>query len=365
MRVGSTAVSAVLLSAACLGALAGWSRRLMRSPQLGERYEDPGLRGGLVDPLAREGITGARILQRVRRPADEMELVSGVEVPPMPYQDEPTFLRLARRPPVTDGTNPHASYHLGALLPAHISPPEPPQVPPYLALFEYHNATEGRVMRDAVGGGYDGFMGWRQLREASPRITYVHDFWTPAEAEAIRKLAEPYVKRSEVVSKHEQDSVNRVRTSFGMFLSSAEHRAHPVVIAGTRRASRVSLLPVENIEAIQVLHYDPGQEYRAHPDYFERQYKEHLNRGGQRVATVFTWLNEPRDGGETFFPKAGAGVAVKPKQCDAVVFYSCHQEEDEAGLCKEDPASFHAALPPAPGNEKWAAVFWIRQRAFK
>ena len=58
----------------------------------------------------------------------------------------------------------------------------------------------------------------------------------------------------------------------------------------------------ENGEAIQILHYEHGQKYEPHFDYFYDKVNREL--GGHRVATVLMYLSHVKRGGETVFPDA-------------------------------------------------------------
>ena len=65
----------------------------------------------------------------------------------------------------------------------------------------------------------------------------------------------------------------------------------------------------------------PGAQYRPHYDYFdpgEPGTPTILRRGGQRVATLVMYLQEPEQGGATTFPDVGLEVA--PKRGTGVFF---------------------------------------------
>ena len=53
---------------------------------------------------------------------------------------------------------------------------------------------------------------------------------------------------------------------------------------------------------MQVLHYEHGQKYEPHFDYFHD--KENQKLGGHRVATVLMYLSDVAKGGETVFPSS-------------------------------------------------------------
>lgn len=46
--------------------------------------------------------------------------------------------------------------------------------------------------------------------------------------------------------------------------------------------------PAENGEGLQVLHYEVGQKYEPHYDYFMDEFN--TKNGGQRIATVLMYL---------------------------------------------------------------------------
>lgn len=56
----------------------------------------------------------------------------------------------------------------------------------------------------------------------------------------------------------------------------------------------------DNGESIQILHYEHGQKYEPHFDYFYDKINQEL--GGHRVATVLMYLSDVKRGGETVFP---------------------------------------------------------------
>eukprot|EP00756_Hemistasia_phaeocysticola_P051981 Hpha_TRINITY_DN27167_c0_g1::TRINITY_DN27167_c0_g1_i1::g.29274::m.29274/K00472/P4HA; prolyl 4-hydroxylase len=246
--------------------------------------------------------------------------------------------------------------------------PVQPVVPPYLALFEREGKDEGDIWRDDADGGREGSMHWKALSKAKPRLLYIENFLSDEEAEQLVEAAKPKIKRSTVVATS-GDATNSVRTSQGMFLDSYHERNLPAVKASALRTSVISGLPVENIEALQVLRYTAGQRYLAHPDYFMRQYSNHLSRGGQRVATILFWLSHQGTGGNTSFPMTqrrgpGKEISVPPKRGDAILFYNCASTLDKDNFCTEDPYSQHQGNPPGDGSEKWVGVYWIRQRKF-
>lgn len=60
------------------------------------------------------------------------------------------------------------------------------------------------------------------------------------------------------------------------------------------------MLSPENGEQLQILHYEHGQKYEPHADFFVDDFN--LQAGGNRVATVLMYLSNVDKGGETIFP---------------------------------------------------------------
>jgi prolyl 4-hydroxylase len=183
-------------------------------------------------------------------------------------------------------------------------------------------------------------------------------------------VAKDKLEKSMVADNESGKSIeSEVRTSSGTFLGKAQDE----IVAGIEtRIAAWTFLPTENGEAIQVLHYENGQKYDAHFDYFQDKYNQQL--GGHRVATVLMYLSNVARGGETVFPDSKAkhkqpkgndwsecakqGYAVKPRKGDALLFFSLHPN------ATTDPASLHGSCPVIEG-EKWSATKWIHVRSFE
>jgi len=187
-----------------------------------------------------------------------------------------------------------------------------------------------------------------------PRVVVLGNLLSEAECEALIESARPRLARSLTVQTQTGgEERNPDRTSSGMFFNRGET---PEVAALEARIARLVNWPVQNGEGIQVLHYRPGAEYKPHYDYFdpdEPGTPTILRRGGQRVATLVMYLNEPTRGGGTTFPDVGLEVA--PVRGQAVFF----------SYDRPHPATrtLHGGAPVIEG-EKWVATKWLREREF-
>ena len=188
----------------------------------------------------------------------------------------------------------------------------------------------------------------------SPRVVVLGGLLSDAECDALVDAARPRLARSRTVETLTGgEELNPDRTSSGMFFNRGEFALIQRIEA---RIARLLRWPVENGEGLQVLNYRPGAEYKPHYDYFdpaEPGTPKLLQRGGQRVATLLLYLNDPEQGGGTTFPDAGLEVA--PHRGHAVFF----------SYDRASPATrtLHGGAPVIAG-EKWVATKWLREREF-
>ena len=127
-----------------------------------------------------------------------------------------------------------------------------------------------------------------------------------------------------------------------------------VVHALNLRLAAATGLPVENGELTNVLMYRPGEEYRAHYDFFPVE-AARIDPSGQRIRTLLVYLNCDYGGGETAFIRAGK--KIKGAVGDGLLFHNC----DASG--RPDKSSLHAGLAVTFG-QKWLLSKWYREKAF-
>ncbi len=190
---------------------------------------------------------------------------------------------------------------------------------------------------------------------ADPRVVVFGGLLSDQECEELVALAAPRLARSlTVATKTGGEEVNADRTSNGMFFQRGENE---IVRRIEQRIARLVNWPEENGEGLQILHYQPGTEYKPHYDYFdpaEPGTPTILRRGGQRVATIVMYLAEPEKGGGTVFPDVHMEVA--PKRGNAV-FFSYDRPHPST-------RTLHGGSPVLAG-EKWIATKWLRERRFE
>lgn len=179
----------------------------------------------------------------------------------------------------------------------------------------------------------------------SPTIRWFPGFLTADECAFVVRLALPLLQDSVVVNPATGALVrNPIRTSkaaaFPFVLED------PVLHALNRRIAAASGTSYEQGEPVQVLSYEPGQEYKLHSDA--------LPPGeNQRAATVLVYLNEDYEGGETEFPAIDR--AFRGRTGDAILF----RNVDDSG--EPDTRARHAGRPVTKGR-KMLLSKWIRAR---
>ena len=196
-----------------------------------------------------------------------------------------------------------------------------------------------------------------QTVSTAPHITLIHNFLSNSECDYLISLAEPRMNRSTVQS--EKLVKSKDRTSF---TTNLERHENETIIAIERRAAQIANnAPVENMEPLQIVRYQPGQFYKPHYDYFVHGAKgteQALKRGGQRTVTFFVYLNDlpaEESGGGTVFPKLN--IEIRPRKGMAVYFHNMKQDGTE------DDKTLHGGQPPQRSS-KYGANIWIRQHSF-
>lgn len=187
-----------------------------------------------------------------------------------------------------------------------------------------------------------------------PRVVVFGNLLGADECEGLIAAARARLARSLTVeTRTGGEALNVDRTSDGMFFERGENELVQRVEA---RIARLLNWPLDHGEGLQILRYAPGAQYRPHYDYFdpgEPGTPSILRRGGQRLATLVMYLQEPDAGGATTFPDIGLQVA--PVRGTGVFF----------SYDRPDPGtrSLHGGAPVL-GGEKWVATKWLRERTF-
>ncbi|WP_071395252.1 2OG-Fe(II) oxygenase [Bacillus tuaregi] len=187
------------------------------------------------------------------------------------------------------------------------------------------------------------------LRMEKPFILYLDNLLSSHECEKLISLAKDRLRRSQVIDAETgKEKTVPGRTSEGTEFAVMENR---LITTIEKRIAALTDFPIINGESLQVLHYNQGEEYKSHYDYFPDS-KVDAAKGGQRIATLLMYLNDVEAGGETVFPKLG--LSLSPKKGAAVYFHYGNSKG------QTDRLSLHSSTPVINGD-KWVATKWIRQ----
>lgn len=204
-----------------------------------------------------------------------------------------------------------------------------------------------------------------------PLVFSLQDFLAPYECDHIRSRSESHLAPAPVsLMDHDAGKANtNWRTSTNYFLRTGDDE---LLMNIDQRVSDLTRQPISHQEEAQVLRYEESQRYDAHHDYFNNKFYAgnadimHMTDGGRknRMITVFWYLSDVEEGGETVFPRAGGydghvdfrscdkGLKVRPGVGKVAVFYSLKPDG------QFDDLSLHGACPVIKGV-KFAANKWV------
>lgn len=134
--------------------------------------------------------------------------------------------------------------------------------------------------------------------EASKQIKFkqIADFLSNEECDHIINLSHDHFNRSPVLI-GSVSNISPSRTSYTYFLGKS---ADQVVQEIEKRAATYMGNTINHLESLQVVRYLPGQQFKEHHDWFNHEYLEKSNTS-QRRYTIFVYLNDIDQGGETYF----------------------------------------------------------------
>lgn len=222
-----------------------------------------------------------------------------------------------------------------------------------------------------------------------PVVFEVEGFILPHETEEVIRIghgAKMYNSEGVLVStdKASKRPHNDYRTSTQTWLG---RRSSKVVADLDDRTANLTRIPATHNEEVQLLRYGEGQFYSAHLDWTylplyngqEDQWRRVHYGWDDRVATLFWYLNDVKEGGQTVFPKHGQPIcpdykdrcpgssSPDPKRCDmglrvapkrgmVILWYNYHPN----GM--GDQNALHGGCPPAKGLTKWSGNKWIHTK---
>lgn len=191
-----------------------------------------------------------------------------------------------------------------------------------------------------------------KLENPSLDIYTIDDFLTAQECRQLIEFMQPRFQAAETVI---GDKTPEVRTNTTCFFQlEGNHSTFSQKI--TARIARLVGLNESYAESLQGHCYMPGQEYKAHTDWFEpgtESFSDHANyhQGGQRTWSAILYLNDVTCGGNTDFSEVG--LSVKPS-LGKLVFWNNLLPDG-----RPNPAALHIGTPVIEGK-KFILTQWFR-----
>lgn len=176
-----------------------------------------------------------------------------------------------------------------------------------------------------------------------PGVTLFRNLLSKAECDYLRDAIGQNYEPSMVYDKDRRLVRDEIRTSDGATVHWLVE--DPAVVAINRRIAAATASEYEQGEALALLRYQPGQQYRPHFDFVK-------GAENRRLMTALVYLNDDYDGGETAFVQTG--LEVKGRTGDMLMFVN------DGGDAGPDPLSEHEGRPVTKGI-KYLATRWIRE----
>lgn len=180
-------------------------------------------------------------------------------------------------------------------------------------------------------------------RIVEPLVVVLGNVLSDEECDELIRLSIDKMQRSKIGTTREE---NALRTSSSVFI---EENDNVIIARIEKRIEAIMDIPMAHGEGLQILRYTPGQEYRAHHDFFSSK----SNVANNRISTLIMYLNDVEQGGETFFPHVN--LSITPRKGMAVYFEYFYTDPALNDL------TLHGGAPVEVG-EKWVATQWMRKQ---
>lgn len=219
--------------------------------------------------------------------------------------------------------------------------------------------ARARGQREVISGAYPDLTAWLTTpaptpRFEAPRVFTISGFVPQPVCAWLIEQARPRLQEVRVNKPSEGATRLDYRSNSGAGFSIVD--TDVVFQLVHARVAAAMGLPARQQEPTNVLHYEPGQEYKPHFDFLDPRvprFQQQLSVIGQRIATFLIYLNDDYEGGETAFPRLD--WSFKGNAGDALAFWNVSADG------RPDPKTLHAGTAPLAGT-KWLFSKWVRDR---
>jgi len=191
----------------------------------------------------------------------------------------------------------------------------------------------------------------KKAKVTGAQVYYIPEYLSDRDCDMLMEKIDAKSRRSTLLS---DSSDPYFRTSDSSDMDRWSPDIHPI----EQRLSMLLGIPEENGETLQGQRYAPGQQFRAHHDFFHesQSYWEDMKaQGGQRTWTAMIYLNHVEEGGSTWFPQIG--MRVKPKRGLLLIWNNMAPD----GSPNEN--TLHEGVAVTKGT-KYIVTKWFREGAW-
>ncbi|MES2337529.1 MAG: 2OG-Fe(II) oxygenase [Pseudomonadota bacterium] len=190
--------------------------------------------------------------------------------------------------------------------------------------------------------------GMKHAKIATAQVFYLLDFLTDAECAQLIRLIDANRRPSTLLS---ETKTSDFRTSESCDMDRFSPQVQPI---DERIAHLLGIAPPHG-ETMQGQRYGPGQQFRAHHDYFQANqpyWPRMMTEGGQRTWTAMLYLNDVEEGGATWFPQAG--IRIPPRKRMLLAWNNMNPDGSP------NPYTLHEGMAVTKGT-KYVVTKWFRE----
>jgi len=191
-----------------------------------------------------------------------------------------------------------------------------------------------------------------QKIEQSP-INIYDNFITSEQCDILINLAKDKFKDSTIYSKSSGIVDKTARSSTNTYFTRNENNIVDYIETKITKILNIDRL---QLEPLQIVKYDKGQEYKLHYDFFDENSDQYNN---QRTDSIIIYLNDLDiiDGGATFFPLYK--MRFFPYKTRALHWenMNCNKELNKLSL--------HCGEPIESNKTKYILTIWVREKPYQ
>ena len=186
---------------------------------------------------------------------------------------------------------------------------------------------------------------------ATAQVYYCLDFLDAGQCDGLIALIDANRRPSTLLS-------DRENASFRTSESCDMDRWSPQVRGIDESIAALLGIDPDHGETMQGQRYAPGQQFRAHHDYFhegESYWAAMQASGGQRTWTAMIYLNDVAEGGATWFPQAG--IKIAPRRGMLLTWNNMKADGSPNAV------TVHEGMPVVEGT-KYIVTKWFRENSW-